>query len=575
MTEPLELEVKHLSVSFQTPFGEVQAVRDVSICLHPGEVLAIVGESGCGKSVLCKSILKLLPASAKIRSDGICLCGTDISGYREREMCRLRGKTAAMILQDAMASLNPTMRVGAQIAEAVRVHQPSLSKQSQSSIIIEEKVEALLQLVGIDPAAEKKMQYPYQFSGGMRQRVVLAAALAADPRILFADEPTTALDVLAQAKILDLLDELRQKLGMAVVFVTHDLGAAARLADRIAVMHDGKIVETGTAEEIYHKPRHPYTCELLRCLPVFSKRKTMLPVVSKTPPLVLDVQHLSYCYTLGKHEPVQAVWDVSFQICKGEVFGLIGASGCGKSTVARCIMNLYKPDSGSIFYQGMDSNDPKIRRRQRRIMQQTRQMIFQDTGASLNPRMKVCDLITEPMKIHRIKPKEGSYRAYAALLMNDTGLDERYLDAYPSALSGGMRQRVVIARALSMEPQLLVADEPIASLDVSMQAQIIRLFQYLQKERGFSFLFISHDLSVVELLCDRAGVMYRGRLVECAPVGELFAHPLHPYTKSLLSAIPVPDSAKQQEKKQRVFWQEEIDSRAVWTQAAPGHFVLE
>ena len=575
MTEPLELEVKHLSVSFQMPFGEVQAVRDASFCLHPGEVLAIVGESGCGKSVLCKSILKLLPASAKIRSDGICLCGTDISGYGEREMCRLRGKTAAMILQDAMASLNPTMRVGAQIAEAVRVHQPLLSKQSQSSIIIEEKVEALLQLVGIDPAAEKKMQYPYQFSGGMRQRVVLAAALAADPRILFADEPTTALDVLAQAKILDLLDELRQKLGMAVVFVTHDLGAAARLADRIVVMHDGKIVETGTAEEIYHKPKHPYTCELLRCLPVFSKRKTMPPVVSKTPPLVLDVRHLSYCYTLGKHEPVQAVRDVSFQICKGEVFGLIGASGCGKSKVARCIMNLYKPDSGSIFYQGMDSNDPKIRRGQRRIMQQTRQMIFQDTGASLNPRMKVCDLITEPMKIHRIKPKEGSYRSYAALLMNDTGLDERYLDAYPSALSGGMRQRVVIARALSMEPQLLVADEPIASLDVSMQAQIVRLFQYLQKERGFSFLFISHDLSVVELLCDRAGVMYRGRLVECAPVEELFAHPLHPYTRSLLSAIPVPDPAKEQEKKQRVFWQEEIDSRAVWTQAAPGHFVLE
>lgn len=648
-TEPLELEVKHLSASFQTPQGVVQAVRDVSFCLYPGEVLAIVGESGCGKSVLCKSILKLLPASAKIRSDGIFIRGTDISGYGEREMCRIRGKAAAMIPQDAMASLNPVIAVGAQIAEAVRVHQPSLSKKS-----IQEKVEELLRMVGIEHPKERNMQYPYQFSGGMRQRAVLAAALAADPWILFADEPTTALDAAAQAKILNLLDTLRRRLGMAVVFVTHDLGAAARLADRVAVMYAGKIIETGTAQEIYHDPRHPYTWGLLRSLPAFSRGKDTLPVIPGAPPsllhppkgdafacrnpyalgidyemeppvcavssthnaaswlldarapqnitfqmpqipqmpghacrrqeeplqnkekeLLLDVQHLTHCFALGKKPPIQAVRDVSFQIYQGEAFGLIGASGCGKSTVARCVMNLYAPTGGRIFYQGLDSSDAKAYRRHKRMMQRTRQMIFQDAGASLNPRMKVCEIIAEPLKIHRIKPKRGSYRAEAAFQMKYTGLDERFLDAYPSELSGGQRQRVAIARALVTEPRLLVADEPIASLDVSMQAQIVNLLKHLQKEHGFSFLFIAHDLAVVEFLCDRVGVMNHGRLVECAPVKELFAHPLHPYTKSLLSAIPIPDPAKERERQHVEFLEEAFDGDGIWIQAAPEHFVYK
>ncbi|MDE7310845.1 MAG: ABC transporter ATP-binding protein [Eubacterium sp.] len=641
------LEAAHLSVSFQTPQGEVQAVRDVSFCLYPGEVLAVVGESGCGKSVMCKSILKLLPAYANIQSDSICMNGTEISGYGEREMCRLRGKAAAMIFQDPMDSLNPSVAIGAQIAEAARVHQPALSRKS-----VQQQVERLLCMVGIDHPTERKKQYPHQVSGGMLQRIVLAAALAQNPQILFADEPTTALDATAQASLLDLLDEVRQRLGMAVVFVTHDLGAAARLADRVAVMYAGKIIEIGTAQEIYHDPKHPYTWGLLRSLPVFSRGKAFLPVIPGMPPsllhppkgdafacrnayalgidyeieppvfavsathqastwlldkrapksavlpiqeegqhrqkgimleekrhrkkeLILDVQHLSHHFPLSKKTAVQAVCDVSFQIYRGEAFGLVGASGSGKSTVARCVMNLCTPKSGRVFYKGIDSCDAKAFRRHRRMMQQTRQMIFQDTAASLNPRMKVCEIITEPMKIHRISPKRGSYRAEAAFQMKYTGLDEQYLDAYPSALSGGQRQRVAIARALTMEPELLVADEPVASLDVSMQAQIVNLFKHLQQEHGFSFLFIAHDLAVVEFLCDRVGVMYRGRLVECAPVKELFAQPLHPYTKSLLSAAPIPDPEKERARKRRGFREEAFGCDGIWTQAAPEHFVLQ
>lgn len=658
------LEVKNLSISFDTPMGEVQAVRDVSFTLHSGEVLALVGESGCGKSVLCKGIMKLLPASARIKSGSIMVKGTDITGCRERDMHRLRGKRFSMIFQDPMTALNPTMTIGAQIAEAVRVHHPEIKGKE-----LKERVVELMELVGIEQARERRGLYPHHFSGGMRQRSIIAAALAGNPDILFADEPTTALDVTIQAQILRLLREIQSKLGTAAVFVTHDLGVVAQIADRVAVMYAGKIVEIGTVKEIFSDPAHPYTWGLMRSLPAFSRGRDTLYTIPGMPPalnrlpkgdafacrneyalgidyeeeppmfaisgthyaatwlldprapkiekkkggpeteeetaaeatpagleemekptpaglggrekptparsgrmekpplaphpegskrrfwesqeILLDVQHLSCVFPLTRKSVVKAVDDISFQIRRGEIFGLIGESGCGKSTTARCIMNLCSPSGGKISYRGINVCDPGAFRKNRRMLQTTRQLIFQDSDSSLNPRMKVCDILTEPMKIQRITPPRGSLRAEAEFQLHYVGLDADCLDKYPAELSGGQRQRIAIARALTMEPELLVADEPLASLDVSIQAQIVNLFKHLQKEHGFSFLFIAHDLSMVEFLCDRVGVMHQGKLVETAAARELFANPRHPYTQSLLEAVPIPNPVKVRTGKER------------------------
>lgn len=619
------LNVKNLSVSFDTPQGEVQAVRDVSFDLRSGEVLALVGESGCGKSVLCKSIMKLLPFTARIKSGSIVVNGADITKYGEREMHRLRGKVFSMILQNPMTSLNPTMPVGAQIAEAVKVHQPKISKEKLHDRVLE-----LMKLVEIDQAEERMKFYPYSFSGGMRQRSVMAIALAGNPDILFADEPTTALDVTIQAQILELLRRIQQNSGMATVFVTHDLGVAAKAADRVAVMYAGKIVEIGTTEEVFHDPRHPYTWGLMRSLPSLSESREVLSTIPGMPPtlidpprgdafacrnefalaidyeeeppmfrisdthyaatwllderapriapvsdsrgdsrqrlilndhplakkhlgteradqgkILLDVRHLSHVFSMSKGKVFKAVDDVSLQIRKGEIFGLVGESGSGKSTVARCIMNIYKSDNNvtEILYKGINTCDPREFRINRKKLQNERQIIFQDSDSSLNPHMKVCDIITEPMKIQHIVPSRGSFRAEAEFQMHYVGLDADYLNKYPSELSGGQRQRVAIARALTMEPELLVADEPIASLDVSIQAQIVNLFRHLQREHGFSFLFIAHDLAMVKFLCDRVGVMHRGKLVEIGKTEEVFANPKHPYTRELLSAIPMSEAS--------------------------------
>lgn len=619
------LEVRNLSVSFYTPEGEVQAVRDVSFSLKAGEVLAVVGESGCGKSVMCKSIMKLLPSSARIKAGSICINGMDIAEYRERDMYKLRGKLFSMVFQDPMTALNPTMSVGAQIAEAVKVHEPCISKEDLKARTIE-----LMTLVGIESPEERSRMYPYNFSGGMRQRAVMAIAIAGNPAVMFADEPTTALDVTIEAQILELLRKIQKKLGTATVFVTHDLGVVARAADRVAVMYAGRIVETGTADEIFYDPRHPYTWGLMRSLPVFSRGEECLHTIPGMPPtllnppkgdafacrneyaldidyekeppmfrvtdthyaatwllgerapkietpvragrtvggdnewkegqdteksgvdegeILLDVRHLSHVFPLTRKTAVQAVSDVSFQIRRGEIFGLVGESGSGKSTVARCVMNMYKAHRGEILYKGINVLNPKQFKENKQMLQTTRQLIFQDSNSSLNQRMKVCDIIAEPMRIQHIAPPRGTYRKEAEFQMKYVGLDAVYLNKYPSELSGGQRQRVAIARALAMEPELLVADEPIASLDVSIQAQIVNLFRHLQREHGFSFLFIAHDLAMVEFLCDRVGVMCRGKLVETAPVKELFEDPKHPYTKKLLAAIPVPDPI--QERKRR------------------------
>ena len=682
------LEVRNLSVSFDTCEGEVKAVRDVSFSLKKGEVLAIVGESGCGKSVLCKSIMKLLPKAARIKEGRILANGVDITGYRERDMWKMRGKFFSMILQDPMTSLNPTIPVGRQIAEAVSIHHQRKKREE-----VYRKALSLMELVGIERPKERYKMYPWHFSGGMRQRCVLAIALAGEPQILFADEPTTALDVTIQAQILDLLCDIQKRLGMAVILVSHDLGVVARAADRVAVMYAGKIVETGRAEEVFYDPRHPYTWGLLRSLPAFTRPDEEIYTIPGIPPtlfnlpkgdafasrneyalaidykeeppmfqisdthyaatwlldirapkvknpaagrgtfapdgyrqiyirrslsgedaregasaekvksgsflsnassaavpqarpavcaeernennVILDVRHLTHQFKMGKGAVVPAVNDISFQIRKGEVFGLVGESGCGKSTVARCVMNIYRPAGGSIWYQGIDICDEKQVRKHRKMLQTRRQLIFQDAAGGLNQRMKVARIIEEPMRIHHVKTPRGSYRGEAQFQMKYVGLDASYLNKYPSELSGGMRQRAAIARALSMEPEFLVADEPIASLDVSIQAQIINLFKHLQKEHGFTFLFIAHDLSVVRFLCDRVGVMYRGRLVEVAPTEKLFKTPLHPYTKALLSAIPVPDPRLEKARKLPDFEEEKWSVDGQLVEKQPMHFVLE
>ena len=655
------LEVKNLSVAFDSPQGEVQAVRDVSFSLEPGEVLAIVGESGCGKSALCRAIMRLLPRSGHIRAGEILIDGTDIAPYSEGQMRRLRGSLFSMVFQDPLTALDPSMRVGAQIAEAVRVHEPRLRGEALRARVLE-----LMELVGIERAEARAALYPHDFSGGMRQRAVMAIALASRPRLLFADEPTTALDVTIQAQILDLLRTLQKKLGTATVLVSHDLGVVARAADRVAVMYAGKIVEIGTAEEVYYDPRHPYTWALMRSLPALAHGREALytipgmpptlidppagdafacrneyalgidyreeppmlritdthwaatwlldprapkvapPVIGlrpqppkndtpsgppdgdTTPPLppadtaagteddiLLSVEHLTHVFPLDKKHSLRAVDDLSLQIRRGEIFGLVGESGSGKSTVARCVMNLYQPTVGRIVYRGVDVCDAKQRRENRKMLQTTRQMIFQDSNSSLNSRMKVCDIIAEPMRIQHIMPPRGSLRAEAAFQMKYVGLDALYLDKYPSELSGGQRQRVAIARALSMEPELLVADEPVASLDVSIQAQIINLFRHLQEEHGFTFLFIAHDLSMVRYLCDRVGVMYRGKLVEVAQAQALFENPLHPYTRALLSAIPYPDPVRERSRTVTVFDPASFRPDGQLVERETGHFVLE
>ena len=612
------LEVKHLSVSFDTPEGEVEAVRDVSFFVKEGETLAIVGESGCGKSVLCRSIMKLLPRTARIKSGSILADGREIIDCAEKEMQTIRGSFFSMVFQDPMTSLNPAMTVGAQIAEAVLIHRPELSREE-----VRRRVWELMELVGIDHPKERAAQYPWNFSGGMRQRAVLAIALASEPAVLLADEPTTALDVTIQAQILALFRKIQEKLGTAIVLVSHDLGVVAAAADRVAVMYAGKICETGLVREIFEDPKHPYTKGLLRSLPALSRGKKELyclpgmppklnhpPVgdafacrnpyalavdYEKQPPMfqvtdthyaatwllderaaeirakieeemskgeapdgtreeikyhpgfdrkasgkevLMEVQHLSQLFSMTGKKVFRAVDDVSFELRKGEILGLVGESGSGKSTTARCIMNISSSPGGHIFYKGIDVLDKKQFRKNRKALQAERQMIFQDSASSLNQRMRVEDIVLEPLKLSHRRPKHGNYREEAEFQLKYVGLDSSFLDRYPSELSGGQRQRVAIARALIMDPELVVADEPIASLDVSIQAQIVNLFRHLQREHGFSFLFIAHDLSMVEFLCDRVGVMYHGQLVELAPCRELYSNPLHPYTKQLLLAVP-------------------------------------
>ncbi len=585
------LSVKNLSLSFYTPHGEIEAVKGVSFRLGRGEILGIVGESGCGKSILCKSITKLIPPIAKIKAGHIVADGVDITAYSERDMSRLRGSFFAYVFQNPMTALNPTLTVGAQIEEAIKLHDARLkescnttefggkalklsekyeygSKISEDASCadglaalkmvrpesdIRERTIKLLELVGIEQADRRIDMYPHEFSGGMRQRAVIAMALAAEPKVIFADEPTTALDENIGEQILEVFNQIRKRFGTSIVFVSHDIAAVRRIADRIAVMYDGSIVETGSTEEIFEEPKHPYTRTLLDARRIYTGEvgykseqlssdatkassrintgvydeapvmKTGFDDVQLKPKeseaacedkfnqdsAILHIERLSFSYHDRSKSRIKALRDISMDIRKGEIFGIIGASGSGKSTLAGCIMNIHKPDSGRILYKGIDIWDRQEQRKNKRLLQQSRQLIFQDSDSSLNPRMRIADIIAEPRRLAHIPISRDDILN----LMQSVGLGHEYADKYPSELSGGQRQRAAIARAVSISPELIIADEALASLDAPIQSQIVGLFKQMQREYGFTLIFISHDMEMVRYLCDRAAVIEHGELV--------------------------------------------------------------
>ncbi|KEQ26936.1 ABC transporter ATP-binding protein [Paenibacillus tyrfis] len=539
------LQVNQLSVSFYSRDKEVEAVRNVSFEVRKGETLGIVGESGSGKSVTARTIMRLLPSPPSMVKGGeILFQGQNLAHKTEQEMEQIRGREIGMIFQDPMSSLNPTMRIGKQIEESLIKHR-KLSKTEARREAIE-----MLRMVGIPYSEARYMQYPHEFSGGMRQRVMIAIALACRPSLLIADEPTTALDVTIQAQILHQMKELQLKLGTSIILITHDLGVVAGMCDRVVVMKEGEIVETGTTEEIFYSPKHPYTIRLLNALPRLDEKKKPKPVPlitrsAEDRPL-LEVRSLKQYFDLGKGQIVKAVNDISFDIRAGETLGVVGESGSGKSTTGRAILRLNEPTGGEVLFKGIALN--RLNRGEMKTMRRYMQMIFQDPYASLNPRLRIVDIIGEALDVHRIAGGKKERQKRVEELLDMVGLSPAHAMRYPHEFSGGQRQRIGIARTLAIEPEFIVCDEPLSALDVSIQSQIVKLLEELQQRLGLTYLFIAHDLSMVKHISDRVAVMYKGKIVELAESEELYENPQHAYTKSLLAAIPVPDPKVESQK---------------------------
>ena len=576
------LEVQGLTVRFDTSERSVVAVKDLGFHVRAGEVLAIVGESGSGKSVTSLSVMRLIEhgggtiASGKIsftRRNGGKL---DLAKAADSVMRTIRGGEISMIFQEPMTSLNPVFSVGTQVAEAVMLHQGLSHAEAEAEAL------RMLELVRIPEAKQILKRYPHQLSGGMRQRVMIAMALSCKPSLLIADEPTTALDVTIQAQILQLIRQLQEEMGMAVIFITHDMGVVAEVADRVLVMYHGEAVEEGTCEQIFHNPRHPYTQSLLAAVPrLGSMRGTdepapfpllritdpeaeqlgtadmdetpvdmpepvaSVPSVSDGP--VLSVDNLITRFDVetgfwGKvKRRVHAVEQVSFNLYPGETLGLVGESGCGKSTIGRSLIGLETPRSGSIVFNGQELT--QVSGSQLQKLRRNIQYVFQDPYAALDPRLTVGFSIMEPLLIHKVCSRQEAERRVGELLER-VDLDPAMAVRYPHEFSGGQRQRVCIARALAMNPEIIIADESVSALDVSVRAQIIKLLLALQKEFRIAFLFISHDMAVIERVCHRVAVMYLGQIVELGSRRDVFENPLHPYTKRLMSAVPIPDPSR-------------------------------
>jgi peptide/nickel transport system ATP-binding protein len=621
MSSPV-LQVRDLRVTFRSEGGEVKAVRGISYELARREVLGIVGESGSGKSASALAVMGLLPETARVEGSAL-LDGEELIGRGDRELARLRGRRIAMVFQDPLSALTPVYSIGYQLAEAVRVHRDVSADEARRRAM------ELLELVGIPRAGQRASAFPHEFSGGMRQRVLIAMAIANDPDVIVADEPTTALDVTIQAQILDVLRTAREATGAAILMITHDLGVIAGLADRVAVMYAGRLVETGTVDDVYGRPRMPYTLGLLGAIPRVdeSGRGPLVPIEGAPPSLVdlppgcpfaprcplvydrcLEVEpallaigeagqraacHRSSVIEEGdlrpadvfplppstspgthdrraqrpvvlaaedlvRHHPVlrgavfkrqvgtvRAVDGISFEIRQGETLGLVGESGCGKTTALLEVLELRPPQGGRVVVLGRDV--AQLDARERRALRRDVQVVFQDPLASLDPRLPVSDVLAEPLRTHGFPAGRTSARVRELLEL--VGLAPGHAARYPQQFSGGQRQRIAIARALALEPKLLVLDEPVSALDVSIRAGVINLLEGLRARLGLSYLFVAHDLSVVRHIADRVAVMYLGRLAETGDVQRVYDAPAHPYTQALLSAVPIPDPTLERERR--------------------------
>jgi ABC-type glutathione transport system ATPase component len=525
------LNVDNLSVSFVTRNGTNKAVDNVSFSVEERQITAIIGESGSGKSVSCYAMLGLVPSPpGRIDGGTARFQGQDLLALSETELRAIRGRDIAMIFQDPMTCLNPFMKIGDQLIEPLTLHK-GLAKGPAR-----EQAMALLDEVGIRDPQGAMSAFPHEFSGGMRQRVMIAMALINEPKLLIADEPTTALDVTIQAQILKLIAELQTKRDIGVLFISHDLAVVSDIADQIVVMEKGKVVESGQPKVIFDNPRHPYTQKLLAAIP--SGQKAADSVV---PDPLISIEDLRTWFTpTAGAEPVKAVDDVSLEIHRGEVLGLVGESGSGKSTLGRSILRLVPMTGGKISFDGIELS--ALEGRSLKQFRHRMQMIFQDPYASLNPRMTVYDTLAEPLLLHGLVNKAGLEQAIREL-MDNVGLARAFVRKYPHEFSGGQRQRIAIGRALATRPEFIVADEPVSALDVTIQAQILDLLADLTKEYGLTMLFISHDLAVIRQIADRIAVMYLGKLVEEGATAQVFETPQQDYTRSLLDAIPGANAA--------------------------------
>ena len=568
MPAPL-LQIRNLHVSFRRDGRWNEAVHGIDLDVFAGKTLGLVGESGSGKSVSSLAVMRLLNERvSRIDSDSILIEGDEIKHFTERQMAEVRGKRIAMIFQEPMTSLNPVYKCGFQVSEMIRQH------EDVSKVEAKKRVIDLFKQVMLPRPEAIYDSYPHELSGGQKQRVMIAMAIACHPKLLIADEPTTALDVTVQLEILKLLRKLQAETGMGMIFITHDLGVVAEIADDVAVMHDGEILERGTVQQILNHPQHPYTQGLLACRPPMSVRLKRLPIVkefldgqwqggkeqilhdlqisdeerqahlqqlySQEP--LLKVEHLKTWYPLRKgvfsrvYGHVKAVDDVSLEVYEGETLGLVGESGCGKTTLGRSILRLAEPTSGKIWFDGIEVT--ALKGQALRDFRKQAQIVFQDPYSSLNPRITIGDAISEPMIVHGIETDRARCRNRVCDLLEQVGLQAQHYDRYPHEFSGGQRQRICIARALAVNPRLIICDESVSALDVSVQAQVLNLLNKLKKERHLTYIFISHDLSVVRFMSDRVVVMYNGQPVEINEADALFEHPLNAYTKKLIDALP-------------------------------------
>ena len=572
------LQIQNLCVDFETEAGSVNALRHVSIEINRGSITAIVGESGSGKSVTALSVLQLLAAKTVRYTQGSIFFSengleqVNLLQQKETTLQNLRGNKIAMIFQEPMTSLNPVFTCGRQVMEAIVLH------QKLSASLAREKTIALFEKVKLPDPKNIFSRYPHQLSGGQKQRVMIAMAMSCHPSLLICDEPTTALDVTVQKTILDLIKELQQTTNMGVIFITHDLGVVAEIADNVVVMYKGKIVEQGSAKDILQKPRHPYTKGLLACRPLLHPKGERLPIISDfmetndngeikereqvypwskprensmeeervvtTPEKLIVVENLEVWFAGKKNfmgkvlEYNKAVDDISFEVYKGETLGLVGESGCGKTTLGRTLLRLIEPDSGKILFKGTDLlnlTPPQLRSVRKEI-----QIVFQDPYSSLNPRITIGNAITEVLQVHNMLKTPQQRNEKVMELLGKVSLKPDHFNRYPHEFSGGQRQRIVIARALALNPSFIVCDESVSALDVSVQAQVLNLLNDLKKEFGFTVIFISHDLSVVHYISDRIMVMQKGRMVETGTAAQVYHHPEQAYTQRLIASIPKP-----------------------------------